>query len=46
MVDFTFTAISFLLSATAHAQTFKAMSLDGGGHTSGFAKANNGRLYT
>jgi hypothetical protein len=29
----------------AQAQTFKAVPLDGGGWTSGFAQANNGRLY-
>jgi hypothetical protein len=38
-------ASTVLLSFTAHAQTFKAVPLDGGGWTSGFAQANNGRLY-
>lgn len=31
--------------AAVHAQTFKAVPLDGGGWTSGFVQANNGRLY-
>lgn len=36
-----------LLSSGAQAQTYKAISLDGGGHTSGFAqsKANTNRIY-
>ena len=34
-----------LLLITVQAQTFKAVSLDGGGWTSGFVQANNGRLY-
>jgi len=29
----------------ADAQTFQALTLDGGGHTSGFDQANDGRLY-
>ncbi|TAE41599.1 MAG: hypothetical protein EAY66_01365, partial [Sphingobacteriales bacterium] len=33
------------ISSTAQAQTFKAVPLDGGGWTSGFAQANNGRIY-
>ncbi len=37
-------SIAFLLS-TAHAQTFKAVPLDCGGWFSGFAQADNGRLY-
>lgn len=35
---------AFLTSST-QAQTYKSVSLDGGGHTSGFAQANNGRIY-
>ncbi|TAF80766.1 MAG: exo-alpha-sialidase, partial [Sphingobacteriales bacterium] len=35
---------SFLLFK-AQAQTFKAVPLDGGGWTSGFAQADNGRIY-
>jgi len=43
-------ALSLALSAlvfqpVADAQTFQALTLDGGGHTSGFDQANDGRLY-
>ncbi len=34
-----------MLAPQAQAQTFKAVPLDGGGWTSGFAQADNGRLY-
>ncbi len=34
-----------VLTSTASAQTYKPVSLDGGGWVSGFAQANNGRLY-
>ena len=37
-------SVNFLLS-TLQAQTFNAVPLDGGGWTSGFAQANNGRIY-
>jgi chitodextrinase len=37
-------SIAFL-SFTSQAQTYKAISLDGGGWLSGFAQADNGRLY-
>ncbi|MBD2768107.1 hypothetical protein IC235_09415 [Hymenobacter sp. BT664] len=38
-------ASTLLLSFAAHAQTLKAMPLDCGGWFSGFAQADNGRLY-
>jgi gliding motility-associated-like protein len=38
-------ASATFLSTTAQAQTYQAIPLDGGGHTSGFAQANNGRIY-
>ena len=41
----TLVASSTFLSFNTQAQTFKPISLDGGGHTSGFAQANNERLY-
>jgi hypothetical protein len=34
-----------VLSFTAQAQTYKALPLDGGGWLSGFAQADNGRIY-
>jgi len=40
-----FIASSALLPSAAQAQTFKALPLDCGGHFSGFAQADNGRLY-
>jgi hypothetical protein len=38
-------ASAALLSATAQAQTYKAVTLDGGGYTSGFTQADDGRIY-
>ena len=38
-------ATALALQPAAQAQTFKSVSLDGGGWTSGFAQADNGRLY-
>ncbi|TAE35648.1 MAG: exo-alpha-sialidase [Sphingobacteriales bacterium] len=45
MVALAFIVSAIFLTSTAQAQTYKAMPLDGGGWTSGFAQANNGRLY-
>ncbi len=45
MVALALIVSTIFLTSTAQAQTYKAMPLDGGGWTSGFAQANNGRLY-
>lgn len=39
------TTSAIFLSSNAQAQTFKSVPLDCGGHFSGFAQADNGRLY-
>ena len=45
MAGLVLAASTALLSLPTHAQTFKAVPLDGGGWFSGFAQAADGRLY-